>query len=735
MGRVHPGENHLDGFHLGSQIQVARVQAQGTGVLDAEWMKSGESKAVGGAMGGLGVASPNMQAQNNLGLSSALSLSNHNFAPFFFFTHGPLPNPLVHSFIPLKMSIKTRNARRLQQEQSVHLPDYRAMAGIGPTPRTPAQVAADKATAASTKAAQHEAKINKLKSLAHLEDDLQKTQESQWLNAANPPTVYVQKAPRPVAKAWTHLGAQEQSIGGRLNSRAIGSKTPAVDGKALPPIAETSTTLTKNQRAAGLMQHPRFQRKKQGSPAAGDDIRDLGTDGTLQNEIQPDESVVPKKRLTVRQQVEAMRRVPVTPKPVIKTTAKPQQPDSTSKRKRRDTVSDQQLFDVNPGAASTITPKKAKKVPTHRTPSEQRLVTGNAPATKGGLRSQLMKPMKPVPNARIHQPAKEPAQVKTVKPIIDSTYGGIDDDLDEDAPVEVTLSETNTPEVSTKFQIKVEQGMATPLRKSRGTRSESERAPRKRPRNDHLPSNVRALWATKFLPTLRAYFSYLKADNPFVISDFPKIVKTVFRKVYPTLTGEFPDSRLGLKTPVYHLASQALCSARSSYRSAALDIVAAFFNSDAFPDSFSIEQFVNENVCLDSSYPLRYHWALYTSTKKSGSYENSLVFEVLAQAHIKQTLGIVKSWFPSEYPITAIALSLVALIVAQLERAFDLYRTGTFDETKNIQSAFSDDNWGVAAAGHITALRGKTPTKLQRIVDGAQAVAESIAGKKLAGQI
>ncbi|KAF8884996.1 hypothetical protein BD779DRAFT_1673876 [Infundibulicybe gibba] len=598
------------------------------------------------------------------------------------------------------MSIKTRNARRLQQEQSVHLPDYRAMAGIGPTPRTPAQVAADKATAASTKAAQHEAKINKLKSLAHLEDDLQKTQESQWLNAANPPTVYVQKAPRPVAKAWTHLGAQEQSIGGRLNSRAIGSKTPAVDGKALPPIAENlhyADEESEGSRPDGLdepddvdvdrsdvntdehenQQHPRFQRKKQGSPAAGDDIRDL---------------------------VEAMRRVPVTPKPVIKTTAKPQQPDSTSKRKRRDTVSDQQLFDVNPGAASTITPKKAKKVPTHRTPSEQRLVTGNAPATKGGLRSQLMKPMKPVPNARIHQPAKEPAQVKTVKPIIDSTYGGIDDDLDEDAPVEVTLSETNTPEVSTKFQIKVERGMATPLRKSRGARSESERAPRKRPRNDHLPSNVQALWATKFLPTLRAYFSYLKADNPFVISDFPKIVKTVFRKVYPTLTGEFPDSRLGLKTPVYHLASQALCSARSSYRSAALDIVAAFFNSDAFPDSFSIEQFVNENVCLDSSYPLRYHWALYTSTKKSGSYENSLVFEVLAQAHIKQTLGIVKSWFPSEYPITAIALSLVAL-----ERAFDLYRTGTFDETKNIQSAFSDDNWGVAAAGHITALRGKTP--------------------------
>ncbi|KAF8871286.1 hypothetical protein BD779DRAFT_1680489 [Infundibulicybe gibba] len=549
------------------------------------------------------------------------------------------------------MSIKTRNARRLQQEQSVHLPDYRAMAGIGPTPHTPAQVAADKATAA-------------------------KTQESQWLNAANPPTVYVQKAPRPVAKAWTHLGAQEQSIGGRLNSRAIGSKTPAVDGKALPPIAENLHYADEESEGSGPdgldepddvdvdrsdvntdehenQQHPRFQRKKQGSPAAGDDIRDFG--------------VVPKKRLTVRQQVEAMRRVPVTPKPVIKTTAKPQQPDSTSKRKRRDTVSDQQLFDVNPGAASTITPKKAKKVPTHRTPSEQRLVTGNAPATKGGLRSQLMKPMKPVPNARIHQPAKEPAQVKT------------------DAPVEVTLSETNTPEVSTKFQIKVERGMATPLRKSRGTRLS---------RNE-LHANV---------PEMIIYLLTSElSDNPFVISDFPKIVKTVFRKVYPTLTGEFPDSRLGLKTPVYHLASQALCSARSSYRSAALDIVAAFFNSDAFPDSFSIEQFVNENVCLDSSYPLRYHWALYTSTKKSGSYENSLVFEVLAQAHIKQTLGIVKSWFPSEYPITAIALSLVAL-----ERAFDLYRTGTFDETKNIQSAFSDDNWGVAAAGHITALRGKT---------------------------
>lgn len=68
---------------------------------------------------------------------------------------------------------------------------------------------------------------------------------------------------------------------------------------------------------------------------------------------------------------------------------------------------------------------------------------------------------------------------------------------------------------------------------------------------DDLPQQIRALWTTKFIPTLITYNTHQDAENPFMIPDLVKQVQDVFRKVYPQ------SSKLATqivpKTPIYKL--------------------------------------------------------------------------------------------------------------------------------------------------------------------------------------
>lgn len=125
-----------------------------------------------------------------------------------------------------------------------------------------------------------------------------------------------------------------------------------------------------------------------------------------------------------------------------------------------------------------------------------------------------------------------------------------------------------------------------------------------------------------------------------------------------------------------------------------------------------------------------------------------MVLETLAIGYYKSTMCVgPKHWFSLKYPYVAIAMVLCAVshakalcywtkFVYQLERAFDSYReTGIFNERTNNrgQDAFSEANWGVAAAGHIAALRSLRDSKVQVIVSDAQAVLLARRGKRAAG--
>jgi hypothetical protein len=57
---------------------------------------------------------------------------------------------------------------------------------------------------------------------------------------------------------------------------------------------------------------------------------------------------------------------------------------------------------------------------------------------------------------------------------------------------------------------------------------------------DNLPSNIKALWTSKFIPMFLAYIGTLTdSSNPFIIGELADVVSVTFMKVY----GPQPHSR------------------------------------------------------------------------------------------------------------------------------------------------------------------------------------------------
>lgn len=71
-------------------------------------------------------------------------------------------------------------------------------------------------------------------------------------------------------------------------------------------------------------------------------------------------------------------------------------------------------------------------------------------------------------------------------------------------------------------------------------------------RQSDLPSEIKMVWSTIYIPTLRAYAGTLRGPNPFVIEDPVTLISTVFKHVYPNSYNAF-KAEIAPKHLIYEL--------------------------------------------------------------------------------------------------------------------------------------------------------------------------------------
>ncbi|TFK58645.1 hypothetical protein BDN72DRAFT_906545 [Pluteus cervinus] len=333
-----------------------------------------------------------------------------------------------------------------------------------------------------------------------------------------------------------------------------------------------------------------------------------------------------------------------------------------------------------------------------------------SPIKAGGLRPTATPSTSAAKSKSSVTVTKAPATPLTAVKIR-SQYGGLVDE-DEDA----THSECSDGNIQAgPIAIKVERNPEVPTPQPRRKTSQKVSA-------RDLPGNIRSLWSTKFIPTLRVFIAHHKSDNPFVATSPAQIIQKVFAKVYPGIP-KAEVSKILPGTPIHKLAWQSTWNFHTVFRTASKTVVKGFFSDEAeFPDSESIKAWVKKHVPRNPtvSTPNSYHWRSYEDDQpKTGRYEHPVVLLTLSLALLRYTKNVPReSWLDSKFPYAAIALTLCAL-----ERAFNLYRsTGELDLKLNTdkKNAFSEKRWSSTAISYMQALKKLDSKKLERIVAGAQ---------------
>ncbi|KAF8815929.1 hypothetical protein BYT27DRAFT_7238179, partial [Phlegmacium glaucopus] len=531
------------------------------------------------------------------------------------------------------------------------------MSGIGPTPRTSEQVAADKVTAAIAKAAVQAQRDLKFAMLAEKEDAMQEEQLLRRLHASRPPTKAVQKdipidANKTMSTATTPCASEFGDDGDDEDDLCIFSDTQESEKEGLDDV--DSDAMSKYD----------------------DDDDDVA--------LKP--APIRKEKINARKSIQAKRLIApdlnITP---FNTTQDPKNvalEEAAPKRKRM-------LSESKPGG------KDALDESTLRAGKKSKTNTLSAPPKNVKVGIHLGIKLKNAEKSA--RKVITTAEVDSAPAEIEAMYGGWSDEEGIDGEVErkaVAKSKLGKGPLG-KSIAKVERNVVPPPKAPQdfGLRAMTTRT---RFSQDSLPPTIKTLWNA----------------NPFILSDPVNLVQLVAKEVYADRYADLKKSQsLSPKGVIYELAIAISHTWRTGIKSAENKALREeFSDKERYPNKAAIADYVS---MVTNPENLIFHWREYNDTVKKGSYEDPILMATFAFGHLKFIVGAHVDGF-EEYPFTGMALSLAAL-----ECEYSLWKTGEWDKAHATAIDFSDNTYGSQASSYIKAMIGLKTKKWSTILSAA----------------